>query len=167
MPHRIITMSIPPNTILEGILICGLALWKTSSAVFLAIADQDWSRLLGPQGFTVGLIFAVVVLWSNGILDRRAKEKRDAVAQIKEDERREKEESAREKRHADLVSTNKENADSLKALTVESIKAQGKATHAVETMDRNIQRLTVELSERPCQMPACKPPGAMPNITNE
>jgi len=161
-------MSLPPNTILEGILLCGLAIWKTSSAVFLAIAEHDWNRLLGPQGFTVGLIFAVVVLWSNGVLDRRAKEKRDAIAQDKEDQRREKEEAARENRHAQLVGTNKENAESLKVLTVESIKAQAKATHAVETMDKNIQRLTVELADRPCQAIQFRPvPGAMPTIPRE
>jgi hypothetical protein len=162
-------MNFPPNTILEGILVCGLAIWKTSSAVFLAITDHDWSRLLGPQGFTVGLIFAVVVLWSNGVLDRRAKEKREAAAQVKEDARREAEERAREKRHADLVTTNRDNAESLKALTVECVKAIGKNTNATEKMDRNIQLLTVELSERPCQITSgLKPiPGSMPNITRE
>jgi hypothetical protein len=55
------------------------------------------------------------------------------------------------------VATNKENADALKGLTVESIIAQGKATRAVEKMDANIQRLTVELAERPCQLSQLKP----------
>ena len=151
MPHRIILANISPSNFFEGFLLYGVAIWKASATVFLSIADQDWSRLLGPQGLTVGLIFAVCVLWTNGILDRKAKEKRDAIADEKEDERRGKEEAARENRHAQLVATNKENAESLKALTVESIKAQAKATHAVETMDKNIQRLTIELADRPCQ----------------
>lgn len=141
----------------EGFILLTLAVANGGKFIAGIILDADWNKITGPHAFLFGLVIAVSVLWNSG----RVQEK-------KENARREKEESAREKRHNELVATNKENADSLKALTVESIKAQAKATHAVETMDKNIQRLTVELADRPCQAIQFRPvPGAMPTIPRE
>lgn len=134
-------MSTAINNTLEGLLLASITALNGAQYFLGMLSETDWLKITGPHGFLFGAVIAVLVLWNSG----RVREKNETA-------RREKEELAREARHAELVATNKENAESLKALTVESIKAQGKATHAVETMDRNIQRLTNELAERPCQI---------------
>ena len=142
---------------IEGTLLFVLATAQGLQYLIGTITEADWLRFTGPHGFLFGAIIAIGVLWNSG----RVREKNETI-------RRDKEELAREGRHSELVKTNKDNAESLIALTVESIKAQAKATHAVEKMDSNIQRLTVELSERPCQAAALRSVvGAMPKIINE
>jgi hypothetical protein len=157
MPHRIQFLSTAMSYTVEGILLLSLAVANGGKFLMGIIMDSDWEKITGPHAFLFGLVIAVGVLWNSG----RVQEKKENV-------RREREEAARENRHNQLVATNKENAESLKALTVESIKAQAKATHAVETMDKNIQRLTIELGERPCQAIQFRPvPGSMPTINHD
>ena len=137
MPHRIHFLSTAMGQTYEGLILAALALANGVSYALAVISDADWDRITGPHGFLFGAVVAIGILWNAG----RVREKNESA-------RRDKEEAAREARHAELVATNKANAESLKALTVESIKAQGKATHAIETMDRNIQRLTIEVADK-------------------
>ena len=141
MPPRIHFLSTAISNTFEGVLLASIATAHGAQYFLGLLTETDWLKITGPHGFLFGSVIAVLVLWNSG----RVREKNEQL-------RREKEEAAREQRHNQLVATNKENAESLKALTVESIKAQAKSTHAIETMDRNIQRLTNELSERPCQI---------------
>jgi len=157
MPHRVQFLSTVMSHTVEGLLLASIAIANGGQFVMSLISDADWSKFRGPDGFLLGAIIAVAVLWNSG----RVREKNEAT-------RRDKEELARENRHAQLVATNKDNADSLMKLTVESILAQGKATRAVEAMDSNIQRLTHELAERPCQAVGFRQvPGAMPTPQRE
>lgn len=141
MPHRVHFLSTAIGQTYEGLLLAALAIANGLSYTMAVISDSDWDRITGPHGFLFGAVIAIGILWNAG----RVREKNET-------KRRDKEEEAREVRHAQLVATNRENAESLKALTVEAIKAQGKATHAIETMDRNIQHLTNQLADRPCQL---------------
>lgn len=156
MPHRIHFLSAEISHFFEGVLLATVALIQGGQTALGVISEADWLKFTGPHGFLFGAIIAIGVLWNSG----RVREKNETT-------RRDKEELAREARHAELVLTNKHNAESLMKLTVESILAQGKATRAVEAMDSNIQRLTHELAERPCQAPAFRPPGAMPQLQRE
>ena len=156
MPHRVQFLSFAMNHTIEGLLLLSIAIVQGGQTLLGVISEADWLKFTGPHGFLFGAIIAIGVLWNSG----RIREKNESA-------RRDKEELAREARHAELVQTNKHNAESLMKLTVESILAQGKATRAVEAMDNNIQRLTHELAERPCQAPAFRPPGAMPTTARE
>lgn len=157
MPHRIQFLPLAMNHFIEASILLVLAVTQGFQYAVGMITEADWVKFTGPHGFLFGAIIAIGVLWNAG----RIREKNESV-------RRDKEETAREGRHAELVATNKENAESLKALTVEAIKAQGKATYAVEKMDSNIQRLTIELADRPCQAVQFRQaPGGMPNIMKE
>jgi len=133
MPIRYIIQSQTFQNILEGSLLSALS-------VFAIISETDWSRITGPHGVAFVAIAAVIVLWASGM----RKDKR-------EDERRAKEESSREARHAESIRLQKENADKLIEITVENIRAAGKVTQAITSMDRTIQHLSNELSDRPCQ----------------
>lgn len=148
MPHRIHFLSSSISGLIEGLLLVTIALANGAQYVAAVITEADWLKITGPHGFLFGAIIAILVLWNAG----RVREKNET-------KRRDREEESREKRHAELVATNKENAESLKALTVEGIRAQAKATaaqekatEAVKDMDQSIQALARELSERPCQI---------------
>lgn len=142
MPDRIITHTLPFLAYaVEALLLGAIGGYKLTQAIILGITEQDWTRLLGPQGFTVGLILAVIVLWGNGLMREK-----------NENKRREKEEAKREARHVETIGLQRENSDKLMALTVESIKAQGMSASA-------ISRLVDELEARPCS--AGKPFGTI------
>lgn len=119
-----------PVAILVSLSACNLAL----------IADEYWNRFLGPHGVAVVSILAVLALWGQGIAKSR-QERSD----------RAKDESARERRHNEALSLQRENADKLMSLSAESIKAHAKSVQAIESFDRTIRNMTEELKDRPCQ----------------
>jgi hypothetical protein len=131
MPHRFEQLS-PLVYLVEAALLGLAAGYKVAEATCLALTEQDWSKLLGPQGFTVGLILAVIVLWGNGIARER-----------NETKRREKEEASREARHKETLSLQRENSEKLMNLSVEAIKAKGMMVAA-------FNNLVEELEGRPC-----------------
>jgi len=131
MPHRFDQLS-PLVYLVEAALLGLAAGYKVAEATCLALTEQDWSKLLGPQGFTVGLILAVIVLWGNGIARER-----------NETKRREKEEASREARHRETLALQRENSEKLMNLSVEAIKAKGMMVAAFNT-------LVEELEGRPC-----------------
>jgi len=131
MPHRFEQLS-PLVYLIEAALLGLAAGYKVAEATCLALTEQDWSKLLGPQGFTVGLIFAVIVLWGNGIVRER-----------NETKRREKEEASREARHRETLGLQRENSEKLMQLSVEAIKAKGMMVAA-------FNNLVEELEGRPC-----------------
>ena len=134
MPHRLFNDTFPFATIFEAIILGLGAGYKIGESIYLAISEQDWQRLLGPQGFTVGLILAVLVLWGNGV-----------VREKKERKRREDEEKSREARHKESIGLQRENSEKLMAITVESIMAKGMMASAMN-------RLVDELEGRPCNL---------------
>ena len=131
MPHRFEQLS-PLVYLVEAALLGIAAGYKVAEATCLALTEQDWSKLLGPQGFTVGLILAVIVLWGNGIARER-----------NETKRREKEEASREARHKETLRLQRENSEKLMNLSVEAIKAKGMMVAA-------FNNLVEELEGRPC-----------------
>ena len=131
MTHRIEQLA-PLAYMVEAALLGLAAGYKVTEAACLALTEQDWSNLLGPQGFTVWLIFAVIVLWGNGIVRER-----------NETKRREKEEASREARHRETLALQRENSEKLMSLSVEGIKAKGLMVSA-------FNNLVDELEGRPC-----------------
>lgn len=148
MPHRI--LSVVPYAVLgiiDAVCIGLISAAGMFDSAFLALTETDWNRLVGPHGFTVGLILAVIVLWATAM-------RREAC----ETKRREAEEAARDKRHQDTIRMQRDNANDLKSITVESIKAQMITAEALkklqESNDNNtdiIVELVGELKRRPCQ----------------
>lgn len=108
-----------------------------SSSVFSA---EDWGKAIGPYG---GYFISLFMLGLFIMRDKAStKQQRDDKA---------KSEEATERRHAETLAIQKENAAQLMAITVESIKAHGRATVAIESVDRTLQYLSGELEKRPCQ----------------
>lgn len=123
--------------------------WNTFWFHAALISDADWSKITGPHGVAFIAVCAVIVLWSNKMLsDRnRAKElaahdrtraKELAEHDIKEDKRREQEEINKEKRHAESLAAAQKYAESVQALSVESMKVTMKVEH---TLSRLIEHL--------------------------
>ena len=146
MPYRTNLLTIT-GTIFEGVVLGILAIANGCKYIAAMIADEDWQKLTGPYAFLFGLIIAVIVLWNSG----RMREKNENI-------RRAAEAVAREKQHSETLALQKENSQKLLDLTAESIKAHGMSVGAIKSMDRTIQALTVELSERPCQAEKFKRP---------
>jgi hypothetical protein len=142
MPHRFEQLS-PLVYLIEAALLGLAAGYKVAEATCLALTEQDWSKLLGPQGFTVGLILAVIVLWGNGIARERNETKRREKEESNETKRREKEEASREARHRETLALQRENSEKLMNLSVEAIKAKGMMVAA-------FNNLVEELEGRPC-----------------
>ena len=128
------------NHLLEGTMIGILAVWTGTRTLASAISEGDWMKIKGPEGALFLSVVIIIVLWNAG----RVREKN-------ENTRRENEEKKRDDRHKEQLALQKDNADKLIQLNVESILAQGKATQAINSMDRTMQALTIEIKERPCQ----------------
>jgi hypothetical protein len=115
--------------------------------VMAFFTPDDWQRFLGPLG---GLALSIAML---GVMLAFAR------SRIKrEDERARQDREDRDKRHKEQLDELRESRGDHKAamqqimaLTAESIKAQGRSTVAVESVDRTLQYLTKELECRPCQ----------------
>lgn len=132
MPHRMIHHA-PPDTLASfGIVFASLTGWLT---------DKDWERLVGPWGgMLVSLGMLLIIL------------RHTAARQKHQDQQAELDRQDRERRHQEAIALQKENADKLMAITVETIKASGRATVAIERVDSTLQYLTAELEKRPCQV---------------
>lgn len=115
------------------------------------ISDQDWQRMTGPHGVAFIAVLAVIVLWANGLRKEKAEISRRQAEEIRAEARRVADEAALEKRHTETMTMQRENADKLMQLTVESIKAQGHTSQAIISIDSTIKRLTEEVASRPCQ----------------
>jgi len=146
MPYRA-HLATTAGTIIEGIFLGILAIGNGIKYMASMFSDADWQKMTGPYAFLFGLIIAVIVLWNSG----RIREKN-------ENSRRAAEAEAREKQHAETLDLQKENSQKLMDLTAESIKAHGMAVGAIKSMDRTIQSLTLEISERPCLAAKFKAP---------
>jgi hypothetical protein len=110
------------------------------------LSDKDWERIVGPFGGLVVSLLMLLVL----IRHSSARIKRD-------DERAAHDREEREKCHQEAMKIQRElgkrldsQGEKLMAITVESIKAQGKATVAIESVDRTMQHLTAEWERKPC-----------------
>ena len=143
--------------VLEGITLAGLAAWQGGQAVAVAISEQDWQKAFGPNGVAFVAVIAVVVLWG-ALLTFIHRSKKDSELRRKEElEARANEDAARERRHKEIMDLQNKNGSDLKDLTAESIKANMRGTFAVETLAKNLQALTCDLADRPCQAAAFKP----------
>jgi len=133
MPHRAIAYNFACH-LFEFLGLGFLLAWQGFSAGLALISDADWAKITGPHGLVFVLIIGLCVVW--------AKSCRDDVSR----ERRHKETLAAQEEHfAALLELNSKTAEDLKDLTIQSIKAQMKATAA--TID-----LSHQLSTRPCQL---------------
>lgn len=118
-----------------------------NASLFGLFSKEDWSRMTGPVSGLVVSILIMVVLF-----------KHSANRIRKDDERARLDRQDREERHKeamqvqrDLMKKLEDKDERLMALTVEQMKAQGHATNAINSMDRNIQRLTIQLADMPCK----------------
>ncbi len=142
MPLRYIAQSQTFQNIVEGSILSMLS-------VFAIISETDWQRVTGPHGVAFVAIAAVIVLWGSGIRDKNRLRKETEARENREEERRIREEANREKRHAESLLMQGENAKRLMELTVEGIKAQGMVATA-------LRDLKTALDGRPCGVAAMK-----------
>lgn len=152
MPHRINSM-VYSFTWLGEFAFLGLA--AVVSGLNNIIDEQSWDRLTGRHGALFVMAIALLVFWNSNRLREKRDAKRQSIIESREDARRKEEEilrqtenAAREDRHREAMELQRRNSDQLITLNAESIKAQAKCTHAIEAMDKNIQRLTMEISDR-------------------
>lgn len=90
------------------------------------IADEDWQKITGPHGLVFVLIIGLLTLWIKS-------QRNDA---------------ATERRHREAMEAQREYADELKSLTVEQTKNSMRFMASIDNMDKNIQRLTIEIEDR-------------------
>jgi hypothetical protein len=122
MPYRI---SHAPGLFNDALAMMAV-FFANSSAV---IGGTDWGNAIGPYG---GYFISLAML---GLFIQRDRASTKTA----------------ERRHAETIAMQKANGDQLMGLTVEGIKAQGRATVAIESVDRTLQYLSKEMGERPCQ----------------
>lgn len=146
MPHRLLELQSSFLTITEGVLLGILTAYQFGKTLVLAFTDQDWSRFMGPQGFTVGLLLAVVVLWGNGVVSERNRQTRADRTEQKNDER-----------HAENRQDIKALTESLTALSAEAIRAQVKSaivqienTQCVKDLSEKVAEMNSLLAVSPC-----------------
>jgi hypothetical protein len=120
--------------------------YQIAKSAVIAITEQDWTRLMGPQGFTVGLLLAVIVLWGNGMVSERNRQKRADTTEEKNDIR-----------HAENRADIKALTESLTNLSAEAIKAQVKSaivqienTKAVSDLADEVHQMNTLLAVSPC-----------------
>ena len=123
MPHRIAHVSSLFN---DALALMAIMIANASAAFEGA---EGWAKAIGPYG---GYFISLAML---GLFIQR-----DRYAT-----------KTAERRHAETIAMQKANAEQLLGLTVEGIKAQGRATVAIESVDRTLQYLTEEMGKRPCQ----------------
>jgi len=131
MPPRLTDIAIHAA---EGIALGLLALYNGTRYVAGLISDEDWQKITGPHGVAFLAVTACIVLWLNGLRREKIEEKR-----------RSREEAAREARHAENIAVQREAKDEVKALVVECVKSNAMVTAAITSIDKNNQRLTVEI----------------------
>ena len=132
--------------LIEGSSLMFLAILNGTVAITEAFSEADWAKLTGTNGVIFVLAIVGLGFWGKAMKDEKNR--------IKEDE-------AKERRHAEaleaadghfklLIEMNKQNADDLKDLTVQSIKANMKGT-------AEIAQLRHELASRPCAVRGMAP----------
>jgi len=130
--------------IAEGTVLTSLAVWQGAQSFYLGLTESDWSKLTGPHGVAFAAVIAVIVLWAALLAYISKSRKEELAARTVED-------AARERRHIELMNTQTAHAEKLIELTSQSITANINGTHAIETLSRNMQCLTMEIKDRPCQ----------------
>lgn len=121
----------------QGALLTFLALYNGAAAVVGVITETDWNRMTGPHGVAFIAVIAVIGLWVDRKVEKRGEQKR-----------RDKEDEAKEKRNQDLIDALKQLTESNHGLTERAITTIAESKAAIITLDRNIQRLTIEVSDK-------------------
>jgi len=129
------------SNFLEGSILGFIAMFNGTVAVTEAITDKDWLRLTGQHGVIFVLTVVGLAFWAKSIRDEKSRAKEDEAR-----ERRHMESLDASEKHFQMLTTmNKQNAEDLKEVSIESIKAQMEGTSAIKA-------LTKELAGRPCGM---------------
>ena len=144
-------MTNPPQIshIVEGLCLGALAVWQGGAATITALTESDWSKLTGPHGVAFAAVIAVIVLWAALLAYISKSRKEELAARKVEDE-------ARERRHTELVTTQKAHAEKLIELTSQSITANINGTHAVGTLSKSIEAMAEQVKKCPGQIAASK-----------
>ena len=129
------------SNFLEGSVLAFIALFNGTVAVTEAISETDWLRLTGQHGAIFVLAVVGLAFWAKAVRDEKTRAKEDEARERRHGESL----AASEKHFQQLISMNKQNAEDLKEVSLESVRAQIESTNA-------IQSLTKELSGRPCGM---------------
>ena len=144
MPHRIQLIELGLFHIIQGAILASVFAWNGTKAIFLALTESDWTRMMGPHGVAAVCILAVSILWAT------------LVTYIVKAERR----AARF--HVESIGLYRENAESLKEMIYEQFKASGivaksndlvaqsnlKVEHAINSMSNSITHLTIKVTEK-------------------
>lgn len=150
MPHRLLDL---PPFFVHALEALGLGFafgWSLMAYYCSIISNEDWDRILGPNGVAVVAVGAVGILWFNKVSSDKERAKALKEQEAKEDARRQEEEINKEKRHAETLAASHEYAYQMKALAVESMKVTMKVDHT-------LSELTSQLRSRPCQAATLKP----------
>jgi hypothetical protein len=138
MPHRFHAISYVFATATEGLTLSIAAIIASLNTL---LDEESWDRLTGRHGALFVMAIALLIFWNSNRLRERRDAQRQALAEEREDHRRQ----AEEKRHAEAMALQRENSKVLEGLTGEGIKAQFHVAKALAD-------LTNELSSRPCAM---------------
>jgi hypothetical protein len=133
MPHRIPLVTNTVSFFIELITLGLLTIWQGVETVGSIISEQDWNRITGPHGVAFIACAACMILWGSSVARDR-----------KEDRRRRAEDEARERRHAETIKLQSDNAESLKALTVENAKTNMRVANAIHSLDQSIKTLVLQ-----------------------
>ena len=179
MPYRAQQLQFAIASMCEIIALASLAIVEGTRTMVAVFTKDDWAMVFGPNGVAFISVLACSVLWvtwhrsqATARKDAIAREERErklaaereererqaaADREEREEERRKNEDEAKERRHKELVQANDKSAESLKALTVEAIKAQmivaaEQKTHAnnVQLLSINVHNLCELLKKSPC-----------------
>lgn len=145
MPHRLPLISYTFANLCEFTALVSLAVLQGVHAVVNVLTEADWQKAFGPNGVAFVSVLATIILWGT-FLRYQGQQRKDNIArEAREDARRDKEGEARERRHNDLIASNAKNAEDLKALTVESIKAQMIVANESKAHANNAQLLSINI----------------------
>ena len=126
MPHRIHFLSTAMGQIAEGLALLLGSMLALSEHILGMLDPEVWRGLTGDHGALFGAVIIVAVLWASKLADSKRMDKR----------------------HDEMMALQTSNATKLMALTAEAIKAHGLAIQAINSMDRTIQSLTIEVTDK-------------------
>ena len=125
------------SSLLEWSTFVSLAVFHGGLAVTEAISQSDWARLTGEHGAIFVLSIVGLAFWGKSHKDDKSKIKEDLAR-----ERRHAEALAASDRHFGLLmEMNKQNADDLKDLSIQSIKANLRGTAEIALLRIEIKSL--------------------------
>jgi uncharacterized protein with von Willebrand factor type A (vWA) domain len=152
MPLRYITQS---QTFQQSVELLGLGLAAVVAFLNNLLDEQSFDRLTGRHGALFFMAVALILFWNQNRVNAKRQAEHLIQAEKREDERRKAEEAARkeenaarELRHKEAMAVQEKALAGVHALAAEGIKAQLRASGAMERVDATMKAQTNEICER-------------------